>query len=151
MKNYSWEETQKKYSHWLSKCILKKRICSDIKFSDLSIWWLTNLVNRDNVNNQIWYKDLHNILNNKKIEGNYDFLYIKFFVLLLKNLILKLLFTLFINFFLKIKNNTIYNVKNCYHSFFMNLTLVKGNYIDRHYGLTHFREKEKAVYLIHLF
>lgn len=151
MKNYSWEETQKKYSHWLSKCSLKKRICSEIKFSDLSIWWLTNLVNRDNVNNQIWYKDLHNILNNKKIEGNYDFFYIKFFVLLLKNLILKLLFTLFINFFLKIKNNTIYNVKNCYHSFFMNLTLVKGNYIDRHYGLTHFREKEKAVYLIHLF
>ena len=33
----------------------------------------------------------------------------------------------------------------------MNLTLVKGNYIDRHYGLTHFREKEKAAYLIHLF
>ena len=24
MKNYSWEETQKKYSHWLSKCDLKK-------------------------------------------------------------------------------------------------------------------------------
>ena len=51
MKNYSWKETQKKYSHWLSKCDLKKRICSEIKFNDLSIWWLTNLVNRDNVNN----------------------------------------------------------------------------------------------------
>ena len=150
MKNYSWKETQKKYSHWLSKCDLKKRICSEIKFNDLSIWWLTNLANSDNVNNGNWYKDLHNILNNKKIEGNYNFLYVKFFVVLLKNLILKLLFTLFINFFLKIKNNTFYNVKNCYHSFYINLTLVKGNYVDRQYGLTHFRDKEKAVYLIHL-
>ena len=25
MKNYSWEETQKKYSNWLSKCSLKKK------------------------------------------------------------------------------------------------------------------------------
>ena len=48
------------------------------------------------------------------------------------------------------KNNTFFNVKNCYHSFFINLTLVKGNYVDRQYGLTHFRDKEKAVYLIHL-
>ena len=80
MKNYSWEEIQKKYSNWLSKSDLKKkRICSEIKFNDLSIWWLTNLVNSDNVNNHKWYKDLHNIFNNKKIEGNYNFLYIKFF------------------------------------------------------------------------
>ena len=151
MKNYSWEETQKKYSNWLSKCDLKKRVCSEIKLNDLSIWWLTNLVNRDNVNNQNWYKDLHNILNNKKIEGNYNFLYVKFSLVLLKNLILKLLFTLFINFFLKIKNNTSHNVKNCFHSFFINLTLVKGCYVDRQYGLTHFRDKERAVYLIHLY
>ena len=88
MNNYSWEETQKKYSNWLSKCDLKKRVCSEIKLNDLSIWWLTNLVNRDNVNNQNWYKDLHNILNNKKIEGNYNFLYVKFSLVLLKNLIL---------------------------------------------------------------
>ena len=99
MKNYSWEETQKKYSHWLSKCDLKKRICSEIKFSDLSIWWLTNLVSRDNVNNQKWYKDLHNIFNNRKILGNYNFLYTKFFAVLLKNFILKIIYTLFINFF----------------------------------------------------
>ena len=52
MNNYSWKETQKKYSNWLSKCDLKKRVCSEIKLNDLSIWWLTNLVNRDNVNNQ---------------------------------------------------------------------------------------------------
>lgn len=151
MKNYSWEETQKKYLHWLSKCSLKKKVCSEIKFNDLSIWWLTNLVNRDNVNNQKWYKDLHYVLNNKKIEGNYNFFYFKFFVVLLKNLISKLFFTLFINFFLKIKNSTPYYVKNCYHSFFVNLTLVKGNYIDRQYGLTQFREKEKAAYLVHLY
>ena len=151
MKKNSWEETQKKYSHWLSNCVLKKKVCSEIKFYELSLWWLTNLVNRDNVNSQNWYKDLNKILNNKKIEGKYNFSYAKFFFVFFKNLILKLLFTLFIKIFLKMKNNAFYNVKNCYHSFLVNLTLVKGNYVDRQYGLTHFRAKKKAVYFIHLY
>ena len=151
MKKNSWEKTQIKYSYWLSNCALKKRICSDIKFNDLSLWWLSNLVNRDNVNNQGWYKDLNKILNNKKIKYNYNFLYVRFIIEFIKNLILKFISILFIKIFFKTKKKSFYNIKNCFHSFLTNLTLVKGNYIDRQYGLTHFRDKDKAVYLIQLY
>ena len=87
------------------KLCLKKRVCSDIKFNDLSLWWLSNLVNRDNVNNQGWYEDLNKIFNNKKIKYNYNFLYARFLIKFIKNLVLKFIFTLFIKIFLKIKKN----------------------------------------------
>ena len=96
-------KTQRKYSYWLSNCALKKRVCSDIKFNDLSLWWLSNLVNRDNVNNQGWYEDLNKIFNNKKIKYNYNFLYARFLIKFIKNLVLKFIFTLFIKIFFKNK------------------------------------------------
>ena len=77
MKKKILGKSAKKILLLVIKLCLKKSLFR-YKFNDLSLWWLSNLVNRDNVNNQGWYEDLNKIFNNKKIKYNYNFLYARF-------------------------------------------------------------------------
>ena len=63
----NWDFTRKSYISWLSNTLLKT-IFKHIKFDDLSLWWVTNLMNKDNRNNIIWYSRLNKKLNNEKIQ-----------------------------------------------------------------------------------
>ena len=45
----SWDNTRKSYVNWLSKSDLRKEFSEKIKFEELSFWWLTSLLNKDNM------------------------------------------------------------------------------------------------------
>ena len=59
-----WLNTRTKYIEWLSKCDLRKIFADKIKYESLSFWWLTTLMDKDNINDQLWYEDLNRKLNN---------------------------------------------------------------------------------------
>ena len=37
---------------------LKEKFSKDLCYKDLSLWWLTTLYEKDNINSQEWYGDL---------------------------------------------------------------------------------------------
>ena len=49
----SWDNTRKSYVNWLSKSDLRKEFSEKIKFEELSFWWLTSLLNKDNNNRRV--------------------------------------------------------------------------------------------------
>ena len=59
MKKKSWEATRKIFINWLSKNQLKKEFSKNLCYDDLSLWWLTNLYEKDNLNYPQWYEYLH--------------------------------------------------------------------------------------------
>ena len=59
MKKKSWEATRKIFINWLSKNQLKKEFSKNLCYEDLSLWWLTNLYEKDNINDTQWYEDLN--------------------------------------------------------------------------------------------
>ena len=54
----SWENTRKIYVEWLQKNKLRNVFSKKIKIENLSLWWLTDLVNKDNINEQKLFEDL---------------------------------------------------------------------------------------------
>ena len=46
-KKISWEKTRNLYVNWLSKTSLRNYFSKDILFENLSLWWLTNLLEKD--------------------------------------------------------------------------------------------------------
>ena len=62
----SWDYTRKKYVNWLSETDLRKEFSKKIKFENLSFWWLSDLMSKDNINENEWYIDLNKKLNQKK-------------------------------------------------------------------------------------
>ena len=46
----SWDNTRKKYVNWLSETNLRKEFSKKIKFENLSFWWLSDLMGKDNIN-----------------------------------------------------------------------------------------------------
>ena len=61
-----WELTRKNYVNWLSFADLRKKISREIKYDELSIWWISKLMAKDNVNEQVWFKNLNSKLHSKK-------------------------------------------------------------------------------------
>ena len=55
-----WVNTRKAYVNWLTNSILRKKISDEIKFDDLSLWWITSLMDKDNRNDTEWYINLNN-------------------------------------------------------------------------------------------
>ena len=110
----NWDFTRKSYISWLSNTLLRKQFFKHIKFDDLSLWWVTNLMNKDNRNNIIWYSRLNKKLNNEKDTKIYKINYLKFFVIFIKKFISTILsniidsYTFFFSAF--------YNSENIYMS-----------------------------------
>ena len=101
-----WVYTRKSYINWLSKTKLRKEFSEKIKFDDLSLWWVTNLMNKNNRSDTNWYENLNKKLNNKEnIELIKDKIRLEIKKALLKDKIInnedK---ALFYKFYLKIKN-----------------------------------------------
>ena len=86
-----WVYTRKAYVNWLSKTKLRREFSDNVKFDDLSLWWIANLMDKDNWNDTKWYVNLNKKLNSKeenlKININYFVLSMK----LIKRFISKLI------------------------------------------------------------
>ena len=149
----SWDNTRKSFVNWLSKSDLRKEFSEKIKFEGLSFWWLTSLLNKDNINQVHWYENLNQKLNfqNKKNfheKLNYFLLIFK----LIKSLILKILSNLIIRFlfFETIKKKDFNKKMNCFFALYTNCVDYKGSFIDRQYGLASYKETENKYYIIEI-
>ena len=104
----AWDKTRRNYINWVTNTDLRYEFGKKIKFEDLSLWWITKLVDRDNVNEPEWYLNLNKKLNRK--ESNVEKNNFSIFLLILKvikNFSTRLIFIIFIklinprsNFFL---------------------------------------------------
>ena len=143
----NWDFTRKSYISWLSNTLLRKQFFKHIKFDDLSLWWVTNLMNKDNRNNIIWYSRLNKKLNNEKDTKIYKINYLKFFVIFIKKFISTILSNILIRLFLtdrvKFSDN-----KDCFYALAGNLSVYKNKYLDRQYGLTSTKKINEKCYIV---
>ena len=99
----SWDKTKNIYINWLAQTKLKKIFSKKILYqNELSLWWLTKLVDRDYINDQDWYIKLDNILKKKNITSENFFLFNNF-LKFLRSLISKIIFYYLFKIFLKNK------------------------------------------------
>ena len=149
MKN--WDKTRKSLINWLSNTQLKNEMSKSITFEDLSIWWLTKLNDKDNINDQKWYYELNKKINLKGFIYKKNFFFILFFVKFIKNLITKIFFAIFISvYFKKIKISK--KNKYCLYSVLSNFRLHQNKYTDYQYGNFGLKVKKnnKKFYFIDL-
>ena len=151
MKNNSWEKTRKIYINWLSKNDLRKIFSRNIKYEDLSLWWLTDLINKDNVNKPEWFENLHKTFNNKEPRFiKYKFFYTSQIFKFIKNIFLKIIFTYLIKIFFVEKSNKPNQTKNCFYALFSNFTEYQNKHIDRQYGVYGIKKNKKQFYFLEL-
>jgi len=144
-----WTKTRNLYLNWLSKNKLKNEFFKNIRYENLSVWWITSVVERDNINDSNWYLNLH-----KRLNGNfftitkYKFLYLKFLRKFFATLIFNFLITFFYKekFFKYEKNKKLY----CFHSHKINIQKYKKYFFDRQYGYASLKKKKQSCYLIQL-
>ena len=145
-----WDYTRKKYVNWLSETDLRKEFSKKIKFENLSLWWLSDLMSKDNINESEWYINLYKKLNHKKnkhAKSGYNYFYL--FINLLKKIILKLISYIFINIFFSNKKN-ILSKRDCYYGLYTNFVYHDGQFIDRQYGRLTTKNKNNKIYIIEL-
>ena len=93
-----WEKTAKLFTAWLTNNNLKKYFLKNVLINEFPIWWVTNLANKDNVVDNLWFYNLKKVLIDKKfIKLNKLNLYFIIFFKLLKN------FIVYISYFFLIK------------------------------------------------
>ena len=146
----SWDYTRKKYVNWLSETDLRKEFSKKIKFENLSFWWLSDLMSKDNINESEWYIDLNKKLNQKKkiyYKKNNNYLYL--FINLLKKIILKVISYIFINIFFSNKKDML-SKRDCYYGLYTNFVYYNGQFIDRQYGSLTTKNKNNKIYIIEL-
>jgi len=147
----SWENTRKIYVEWLQKNKLRNEFSKKIKIENLSLWWLTDLVNKDNINEQKWFEDLNKILSGKNIKKKSDFkYYFLLFLKSLKKLLTKIILTAFIKILFRDKINGPYNNSNCFYGLLSNFIEFKEVCIDRQYGLCSLNKNVNKIYCIEL-
>jgi len=145
----SWENTRKIYVEWLQKNKLRNVFSKKIKIENLSLWWLTDLVNKDNINEQKWFEDLNKILSGKNIKKESDCkYYFLLFLKSLKKLLTKIILTAFIKIFFRDKISGAYNNSNCFYGLLSNFIEFKGVYLDRQYGLCSLNKNINKIYCI---
>ena len=147
MKKKTWESTRKIFINWLSSNELKEEFSKDFCYKDLSLWWLTNLYEKDNINSQEWYESLNKTFFEKNFLVRKDNTY---FIIGLLKLIKRFVSSIFFNIFIKIfyrEKPSKENIKNCLYALFTNLTEYKGSFIDRQYGL-YGQKKKKILFII---
>ena len=144
----NWNKTKKSFLDWLIKSDLKIFFAENLYFENLSLWWLTDIYEKDALNNHVWFNNLNEILNkNSKIKIKKKSIIFESLKLILK--LCKILFLLsFIKLFYKDKNLR-KKVPNCVQVQFSNLVKHKDNYIDTQFGLFSLNNN-KISYLIQL-
>ena len=97
----SWDKTRNNYINWLSQNKLKDIFLKDLK---TRVFFMVGakLVDRDNINDDSWYYNLHYVLNKKKINRN-NINYFKLIFKLFKKFVKSLIFNLYKIFFKRIQ------------------------------------------------
>ena len=144
-----WNRTRDIYQNWVANTELKDFFYKNIKYDNFSLWWICNLVNKDNELDNTWYINLHNVLlKKKKIKKKFNF-FINF-LKLLKNFF----FTLLFNFIIQKLSFTRYlNISyiNCFHSYDYHLKNDKKKIYDNLFGVAPIKKlKKKNIYLIQI-
>ena len=145
----SWNKTKKIYINWLTETNLKRLFAKKILYkNNLSLWWLTKLVDKDFINEEDWYSNLNKIFKKKKIKLKKLF-YIKLTIKFLISLISKVLFHVLFKIFLydKIQKK---NYKNSIYVTNSNLKKYKNYVIDKQLGKFGIHQKLQNIYLINL-
>jgi hypothetical protein len=141
--SHKWKKTKNNYLEWLFKTELKTLFSKNIYYDKLSLWWLTEIYEKDALNNHTWFNDLNKILSgDNKIEPkrkiNIFFEIFKTFLKFLKTIIL----LIFIKILYQERKSRFLNNKNCAHVQFSNLVKYKNNFIDTQYGLFSLKNKQ---------
>ncbi len=146
-----WDYTRKSYVKWLSKTSLRKEFAREIKFHDLSLWWISNLHNKDNRRDTKWYVRLNNKLNGKVNNQENNLSYLKLSLILLKKFISAIISNILIRLILKDHFNIdIKKKKDCFYTLINNFVAHRNEYLDRQYGLTSLNKKAEKAYIIEL-
>ena len=147
-KGITWESTNSQYVNWLSSSDLRKEFSKKIKYDQLSLWWLTNLIEKDNLNDTTWYKNLFLTFKKEKIYFKKNTHIVYFIYKLLKKFFYHLATFFFVKIFLVKKRKKKKKKKNCIHSITNNLVTFKNNYLDRQYGMFGLKRKKDQLYFI---
>ena len=144
-----WDKTREIYTTWVSNSVLASFFLKNCTYQGFSVWWITNICNKDNTVNYKWYYNLkHFIIDGKKIKYNQFFFFLAFVLRLIKNYLSELIF----NFLLKIISKTRFkkiNKKNCFYSNLRALKKFNKYYVDEIYGLAPIKKnKTDNFYLI---
>ena len=124
-KNKDWNFTRNCFLKWLDNNELKKELCKNVRLENLSIWWITRLVDKDIVLDNKWYINLNDKLNKKKITYNDNFFYLGLILKLLKNFFKNILLISFVKIFFISKKIKIKKKINCYYSMLPDLVYHK--------------------------
>lgn len=147
-KKYSWKLTREIYINWLSDSKLRYVFSKKLKYEDLSLWWISKLMEKDNINETDWFEKLHNVFRGKKVKiKKSNFLYFFLIIKLIKKFIIKIIFVSLIKILFQEKNKNIDIRKDCFYSLFSNLVEFKNYTIDRQYG-TYSLKKRNQIYFI---
>ena len=87
-----WNITRSNYLKWIDESNLKEIFAKQIRYKKLSLWWISSLMDKDNINDQLWYNQLNNNFNySVKYQHEYKlnifFLGLKLILRLFKKLI----------------------------------------------------------------
>jgi len=82
-----WDTTKENFIDWVSDNSLKNFIQENCKIDNLSLWWATKLVSKDNVNFPDWFIDLKKVFCEKNYQPSpKSFFWLKFSFKLFYNL-----------------------------------------------------------------
>lgn len=145
-----WKKIINLYINWVSKTKLRYFFANNLLYENLSVWWISDICNKDNVIKNKWFLDLKLLLiDKKKIKNNLIVLYIKFLILFFKNFCVTFIWYSILKFisftrFCKI------NRKNCFHSFNYNFFNYNNTYLDRMYRNSVLSNKSQNFYLVNI-
>lgn len=148
MTDNNWEKTRISYLNWFVKSDLRNIFSKRLKYKNYSLWWSTAFADRDIINDNAWYLNLHSILNNKNFFYSNKFIYSKLVVKLIKRFLSDIFFNIAIKFIFNERNNNKKINSECYFSVERALFKYKNYFIDRMYGSSNLNSKNS--YLIHL-
>jgi len=144
----SWAKNRKLYTNWLTDTGLKCEFAKKIKIDNLSLWWATKLVDRDNINETSWYLNLDKKINGDKIKTKNFYLTLLFLIFkLLKKLLFKIIIIIFIKLFFK-KKKIVGKKKSCLYSLLANFKLFDNKFVDYQYGKFGYKNSKGKVYYI---
>tara|TARA_B110000483_G_C18161441_1_gene529473 strand:- start:38 stop:1606 length:1569 start_codon:yes stop_codon:yes gene_type:complete len=143
-----WNITRSNYLKWIDESNLKEIFAKQIRYKKLSLWWISSLMDKDNINDQLWYNQLNNNFNySVKYQHEYKlnifFLGLKLILRLFKKLIfISLIKIIFFSAKKKIKK------KNGLYSLYWNCKVFKDKFIDRQYGSYSINNDKDILYFL---
>ena len=144
-----WDITKENFIGWVSNNSLKKFIQENCTIDNLSLWWATKLVSKDNVNFPDWFVDLKKVFCEKNYQvSQKSFFWLRFFFKFLYNLLKQILWTIFIKIFSfsRFRN---YKFENCFHSYNYDFSLKDNEFYNKLYGKIYTNyNKKKNIHII---